>query len=222
MVIYPRVDADFTLPLNNAIKMDQLQVEQANKQDNSILTMFGVLELDPESLYRVPWGNRHVLGIPKEDKHLQSRLKVCVHMGGRAHRETAATIHALRLYYVWGSTEVDMATLIKECLHTMDDKVGTLKLSPLREVAHGPEVREMMHFEFLHIGTGGRWGTTALTMRPTGTHLLVLGKGVSDFKLLKPAAACTTAVTVKALLLWCAAMEVPNFCVNNTIDTSKI
>lgn len=45
-------------------------------------------------------------------------------------------------------------------------KAGTLEPHLLGEIIHGMRVGEVMKFDFHHIGTGGGWGTMALTMRP--------------------------------------------------------
>lgn len=51
-----------------------------------------------------------MLWVLPEDEHLQARLMVCVHMEAMGHRRTAATLHVLRPFCVWNSTETDVAT----------------------------------------------------------------------------------------------------------------
>lgn len=53
--------------------------------------MFGALELD-KGLYRVSWGGRYVLRIPKEDKCLQSKTGVCTYIGAKDHGSTLASL----------------------------------------------------------------------------------------------------------------------------------
>lgn len=58
--------------------------------------------------------------------------------------------------------EEDETVFVKQYLHFMDSKVGTRKPDPLREIVYGKEVGEVLHFEFLYFGTGGRLGHSSV------------------------------------------------------------
>lgn len=57
VAVYADADANFALPSKNAIKESKLQVAPEHRQDETILTMFGALELNLEGLYHVPSGD---------------------------------------------------------------------------------------------------------------------------------------------------------------------
>ena len=81
----------------------------------------------------------------------------------------------------------------------MDGTAGMLKPRPLGVVVHGKEVGAVLHFDFLHIGTGRPVGEDGIGGEAV-KYLLVVMEDVIGYTWLEPAAVCTAAVTLETLL----------------------
>lgn len=60
----------FTLPSKNAKKVDQLDVAPESEKHYTIVRTFAGLELDPEGLYSIPWGEGTCSGF-------RERISIC-------------------------------------------------------------------------------------------------------------------------------------------------
>lgn len=95
-----------------------------------------------------------------------------------------------------------VSIFVKQRLHCMDGKAGTLKPRPLGEVEHGTKVDKVMQFDFFHTWVGWALGDNGIGYKAS-KYFLVLVEDVSGPTLLEPMAACTPAVTAETFLRWC-------------------
>lgn len=88
-------------------------------------------------------GIKQVLCIPVQGEHLQARLMVCAHMGGRCHRGKVSALHAVRPCCVWNPMEADVVKFVRKSLHCLDSKLVELKPRPLGKLIHSDGVGEV-------------------------------------------------------------------------------
>ena len=80
---------------------------------------------------------------------------------------------------------------------------------PEEDFRNGTAPREVVHFDFLYVGSSGSEGSEGLPEEDGFRYILVIMDDLSNFVSLEPAEACTVEVTAKHLLNWCKTMRVP-------------
>ena len=86
---------------------------------------------------------------------------------------------------------------------------------------NGTAPREVVHFDFLYVGSSGPEGSEGLPEEDGFRYILVIMYDLSNFVSLEPAEACTAEVTAKHLLNWCKTMGVPRVWVSDTATHFK-
>ena len=81
---------------------------------------------------------------------------------------------------------------------------------------NGTAPGEVVHFDFLYVGSSGREGSEGLPEEDGCRYILVLMHGLSNFVSLEPVEACTAEVTATHLLNWCKTMGVSRVWVSDT------
>ena len=126
------------------------------------MTDDGQVTLDDEGLFRLQVNGRAALWIPGGAKQLQVRLMVCDHMKEAGHRGAVAILHRLSEYCCWFRMEEHVTEFVKQCLHRMDSKAGEKVPRPPEETMHGTRSGEVVHFDYLYVGTNGPLGDDGL------------------------------------------------------------
>ena len=81
---------------------------------------------------------------------------------------------------------------------------------PYGDTVHGTAPGEVVHFDFLYVGSSGPEGSEGLPEEDEFRYTwLVITDDLSNFVSLESAEACTAEVTAKHLLNWCKTMGVP-------------
>ena len=125
---------------------------------------------------------------------------VRAHMREAAHRGGAATLERLRNYCVCSGMENRISAFVRQCLHCVDSTAGELVPWPLGEGVHGSHPRQVLHFDYLHVGASKPMEQEGLNERDGFKYILVIMDDLSNFVRLEPAGACTAAVTAQHLV----------------------
>ena len=118
-----------------------------------------IRDRDDDDLFLVRVGNRDVLWIPSVDKALQVRLMVRAHMRSAGHRGVSSTLFRLKKYCVWSHKESHVRESARQCLHCVDTRAGEIVPRPYGDTVHGTAPGEVIHFDFLYVGTSGPEGS---------------------------------------------------------------
>ena len=99
-------------------------------------------------------------------------------------------------------------------------RAGEIVPRPYGHTVHGTAPGEVVHFDFLYVGSSGPEGSEGLPEEDGFRYILIMDD-LSNFVSLKPAEACTAEVTAKHLLNWCKTMGVPRVWVSDTATYFK-
>ena len=149
-----------------------------------------------------------VLWVPGEERELQARLMVCVHMQDAGHHGVRATAHRLGACCAWDNMEKDIAKLVRQSLHCIDLKAGNAIPRLLGDLVHGTELGDVLHFDYLSLGERDAIGTGGL-IDGSYKNVLVLMDNVSRFAWPEEAVPCSMEVAARSVLKWCASFGVP-------------
>ena len=144
-----------------------------------------------------------MLWVPEEERELQARLIVCVHMQDAGHRGVRATTYRLGAYCAWDSMEKDIAKFVRQCLHCVDSKARNAMPRPLGDLVHDTKVGDVLHFDYLSLWENDAIDTGGL-VNGGCKHVLVLMDDVSRFVWLEEAVSCSMKVAARSVLKWCA------------------
>ena len=151
--MYSPCNADDSLPSLDVIR--NAQRKTVGDGVDSFPTTFGQATLADDGLFRVHVGDRDVLWITPDDKILQTRLMVSAHMRSAGHRGVAPTLFRLKEYCVWPHMDSQVRDFVRQCLHCVDTRAGATVPRPFGDTVHGTAPGEMVHFDFLYVGSSG-------------------------------------------------------------------
>ena len=70
---------------------------------------------------------------------------------------------------------------VKQCLHRVDSKGGEIVPRPYGETVHGEFPNDVIHFDYLYVGTSGPVGSDGLPERNGFRYILVMMDYLSNF-----------------------------------------
>lgn len=128
-----------------------------------------------------------------DDKELKLRLIVIAHSGSNGHRGVNQTLRNLNKFY-WQDKRTDVQQFCKLCLHCAVADSREIVPRPFGEQMHATERNEILHYDFIHIGTA--WA------EPHYKYMLVIKDDYSGYINLYPAISPDHEVVVDSLLNW--------------------
>ena len=82
----------------------------------------------------------------------------------------------------------------------MDTRAGGILPRPYGDTVRGTAPGEVVHFDFLYVGSSGAEGSEGLPEEDGFRYILVIMDDVSNFVSLEPAVSCKVEVTAKHLI----------------------
>ena len=116
---------------------------------------------------------------------------VCAHMRSAGHRGVSPTLFRLKEYCVWSYMESHVREFVRQCLHCVDTRDRGIVPRPYGDTVHGTAPGEVVHFDFLYVGSSGPEGSDGLPEEDGFCYILVIMDDLSNFVSLKPTEACT-------------------------------
>ena len=110
----------------------------------------------------------------------------------------------------------------EQCLHCIDPKAGEKAPRLLGETVHSTRPGEVVHFDYLHVGTREPLGDGGLNEDEGYRYIPVIMDDKSNWVWLELTEACTARLTAKHLLTWCKIIEAPEMWVSDTASHFKI
>jgi Integrase zinc binding domain len=87
---------------------------------------------------------------------MQVRLMVAAHFGIGGRRGQATTKEILAQYFIWANMDDTIEKFVTSCLHCLSSAPGNKVPRPLGEAIHATKPNEVLHFDYLYMGTGGK------------------------------------------------------------------
>ena len=142
-------------------------------------------------------------------------------MRSAGHRGVAPTLFRLKEYCVWPHMDSQVRDFVRQCLHCVDTRAGATVPRPFGDTVHGTAPGEVVHFDFLYVGSSGPEGDNGLPEDDGFRYVLVIMDDLSNFVWLEPTEACTAEDTATYLLQWCKTLGVPRVWVSDTASHFK-
>jgi len=123
---------------------------------------------------------------------LQLKVLVCSHCGSIGHRGRDATRSIVKESFWWSSMDADVEQVVRGCYHCIVTRSGEVVPRPLGHALHGERPNEVLHMDFLFMGSGieGK------------NYLLIMRDDLSSYIWLWPTEDCTAASAAEALCVW--------------------
>ena len=115
--------------------------------------------------------------------------------------------------------EKDVVHFLKKCLHCQDSKSVKMVPRSMGEVVHGESVGEVVHFNLLHNGAGGRLVTKGVGKQRF--QYLMIVDDLSSFIWTEEASTWTAEVAARTLLRGCSVIRVSRVWVSDTAKHFK-
>ena len=140
------------------------------------------------------WKKRGLIWVPEDDPEMQLKVMVVSHCGLCGHRGQESSESIVRENFYWRTLKDDMATFVRKCLHCLLTRSGEMVPRPLGQALHASRVNEVIHMDYLYMGTS------------TGKekYLLIIRDDLSGYIWLWPADGPTSEVVSEALTMWIA------------------
>ena len=132
-------EKEFTWPDINSIKNAHSEFKKECKK----------LCLDRDGIYR---SNGRVY-VPKSSLELKLKLLVVFHCGDMGHRGQLSTESVLSEEFVWESLKEDVKEFVNGCIHCLMTRTGETIPRPLGCALHGTKPNEVVHLDFLYMGS---------------------------------------------------------------------
>ena len=110
---------------------------------------------------------------------------------------------------------------VRQCLNFVDTRAGETVPRPFGDTVHGTAPGEVVHFDFLYVGSSRPEGDNGLPEDNGFRYALVIMDDLSNFVWLEPIEACTAEDTATYLLQWCKTLGVPRVWVSDTASHFK-
>ena len=95
---------------------------------------------------------------------------VCAHMRSAGHRGVSPALFRLQEYCVWFQMESHVREFVRQCLHCVDTRAGEIVPRPYGDTVHGTAPGEVVHFDFLYVGSSGPEGNEGWISLHLGDH----------------------------------------------------
>lgn len=164
-------------------RSDILQAQRARTEE-----LPGNAIADPDGLLRI----NGAAWIPEDAVDLKVRLLIIAHAGPAGHRGSESTATMLEEGFTWTGLRQDTADFVAGCLFCVLSKTGTKVPRPLASTLHGSRPNEVLHFDYLYLGS-----STAGEM-----YALVLKDDLSGYTWLEPTASANAAHAASTLARW--------------------
>ena len=130
--------------------------------------------------------------IPSEDLDLQLKLLVTSHRETIGHRGRDATMSIILEGFWCSSIKQDTSEFVGLCLHRMITRAGKVIPRPMSHALHGERPNEVLHADFLYMGsgTGGQ------------IYVLIIRDDLSEYEWLGPAKSASAEAASKAFCQW--------------------
>ena len=138
------------------------------------------------------WKHKGRIWIPGDDIELQLKVLVGSHCGTIGHRGMDATRSILQEGYWWKNMSKDSDALVRGCLHCIMTRSGDLVPRPLAHALHGEHPNEVVHADFLYMGTGV----------DQKRYILILKDDLSGYVWLWPTEEATGHAAAEAFAVW--------------------
>ena len=146
--------------------------------------------------------------LPNQDetKQLRSRLVVVAHAACAGHRGKRVTREAVKQWVRWPGMDEEISKFVEDCLQCARSESNALINRPWGEQVHATKPGEILHMDFLSIGTHG-----------TGKYhyVLILKDDLSHAVDLIPTKDTKAARVVEACLHWFSRYGVPSMVVTD-------
>jgi hypothetical protein len=110
--------------------------------------------------------------------------------------------------------EEDVKRFVNDCLNCVDGRLGEKIPRPLGELVHGEQPNEVLHFDFLYLGSSELG-------RSEYKYLLVLYDDFTEMCLLEPCVAATAEMAARGILEWASIYGMPEVWVSDNATHFK-
>ena len=138
------------------------------------------------------WKRDGLIWIPQGELELQLKLMVTSHCGTVGHRGQDTTLSILRETFWWPGMKVDVQAFVRGCLHCLVSRAGVVIPRLLGHALHAEKPNEVVHLDFLYMGTGIDWKK----------YILIIRDDLSSYTWLWPTDETTAEAAAEALLHW--------------------
>jgi hypothetical protein len=101
---------------------------------------------------------KNAIWIPERAVELQLRLCVDADCRSAGHRVCESTPGAFKEYVAWTTMAKDVKAFVQNCLHCVATIPGDKVPRPLSTQLHATKPNEILHFDFLYIGSADTFG----------------------------------------------------------------
>lgn len=92
---------------------------------------------------------------PNDSKELKLRITVEAYCGGRGNSGYKATLELIAESYWWMDVNRYVRESTQSCIHCIISRTGERIPRPISTVLHGTRSDEVVHVDFLYMGTAG-------------------------------------------------------------------
>ena len=151
------------------------------------------------------WKKGEAMWIPGKDVELQLKILVISHCGLVGHRGAVATASIVAETFWWETMKDDVAQFVKDCLHCITTRTGSVIPRPFGTALHADRPNEVLHMDYLYMGPGfdGK------------KYILILRDDLSTYVWLWATDACTSEHAADAIANWVGAFGSPKWLVTD-------
>ena len=141
------------------------------------------------------WKKAGRIWIPDDCHELQLKLLVTAHCGEVGHRGIDATLSIVLESFYWSTLKEDTKKLVETCYHCLLTRSGSVMPRPLGRALHGKKPNEVIHIDYLYMGSGIE----------SKKYILIIRDDLSSYTWLWSADSPTAANAAEALCVWIGA-----------------
>ena len=185
------VSAEQIVPSAADIEWPNLHLIRRSQRYASARTM-RALTLDKEEAFKKQDGK---IWISCDDAELKLKLMVISHCGSVGHRGADDTKSILKEKYAWKYMDDDVDKFVRGCFHCILSRTGEMIPLPMASALHGEKPNEVIHLDFLYMGSGVN----------RKKYILILREYHSSYVWLWTAEAATSEEAADAIINWIGA-----------------